>query len=258
MEKEIIPREEAAVLGLTRYFTGRSCRNGHIADRYVNGGACAECVNGDKIITDAERETRVAERQQKLDWQRRRIEMAEERLKQRQEEQARRLELAEQRLKQRQEEQAERLELAQQRAQRQEKSALITDENRAVRGVSVAARSEMLKIKIAIPYYDLPAMKGFVHGLASVRIPGIRVIDVCPNLIPKFCAEPVFIYVFLVHPEDRALVFQAQDEFMNEMKGAERLEQIRINNERIIQQLNDEKDAEDNGDPGDTLENLMR
>jgi multidrug efflux pump subunit AcrA (membrane-fusion protein) len=240
MEKEIIPREEAAVLGLTRYFTGRSCRNGHIADRYVNGGACAECVNGDKIITDAQRETRVAERQQTLDWQRRRIELAEARLKQRQAEQT------------------ERLELARQRAQRQEKSALITDENRAVRGVSVAARSEMLKIKIAIPYYDLPAMKGFVHGLASVRIPGIRVIDVCPNLIPKFCAEPVFIYVFLVHPEDRALVFQAQDEFMNEMKGADRLEQIRINNERIIQQLNDEKDAEDNGDPGDTLENLMR
>lgn len=222
MEKEIITHEEASNRGLTRYFTGRACRNGHIADRYVNGGACAECINGDKILTDAQRESRLRMAEQKLANETARIQLAKERL------------------------------------EAKKQAAVITDENRAVRGVSVAARSEMLKIKIAIPYYDLPAMKAFVHGLASVRIPGVRVIDVCPNLIPKFFAEPVFIYIFMVHPEDRALVFQAQDEFMNEMKGKDRLEQIRRNNERIIQQLNDERDAEDNGDPGDTLENLMR
>lgn len=37
-------REEALALGLTRYFTGQPCKNGHIAERYESSGHCAECV----------------------------------------------------------------------------------------------------------------------------------------------------------------------------------------------------------------------
>jgi hypothetical protein len=41
----IITKEEAAQQGLSRYFTGKPCRNGHISERYTKGGQCAFCSN---------------------------------------------------------------------------------------------------------------------------------------------------------------------------------------------------------------------
>jgi hypothetical protein len=38
----ILRREDALALGLKRYFTGKPCRNGHIAERSVRG-MCLEC-----------------------------------------------------------------------------------------------------------------------------------------------------------------------------------------------------------------------
>ncbi|EUD09187.1 TPA: hypothetical protein ACHWKL_001376 [Providencia stuartii] len=40
---EIITRKEAATLGKLRYFTGKRCKNGHVAERYVGNGACVTC-----------------------------------------------------------------------------------------------------------------------------------------------------------------------------------------------------------------------
>ena len=37
-------RAEAKALGLTKYSTGKPCRKGHLADRYVTTGGCAECL----------------------------------------------------------------------------------------------------------------------------------------------------------------------------------------------------------------------
>jgi hypothetical protein len=48
---EIISREEAKAQGLTRYFTGKPCRNGHLAERYVGG-------NTPCVVCDAENQTR--------------------------------------------------------------------------------------------------------------------------------------------------------------------------------------------------------
>jgi hypothetical protein len=39
----IISRDEARALGLKRFFTGKPCRRGHIAERSVSGGTCREC-----------------------------------------------------------------------------------------------------------------------------------------------------------------------------------------------------------------------
>ena len=39
----IITREEAQEQGLTKYFTGKPCKHGHLAERYVNQNACIEC-----------------------------------------------------------------------------------------------------------------------------------------------------------------------------------------------------------------------
>lgn len=43
MEK--IERKHAVVAGLKTYFTGKPCKNNHIAYRYTQSGACSQCVN---------------------------------------------------------------------------------------------------------------------------------------------------------------------------------------------------------------------
>ena len=40
---EIISRKEAKAQGLKRYFTGKPCKYGHVAERRVIGGACVDC-----------------------------------------------------------------------------------------------------------------------------------------------------------------------------------------------------------------------
>lgn len=41
---KIITREKAKEKNLIKFFTNRACRNGHIAERYVNDGKCIICV----------------------------------------------------------------------------------------------------------------------------------------------------------------------------------------------------------------------
>lgn len=36
-------REEAAALGVRRYFSGEPCPHGHVAHRYTQNGYCVEC-----------------------------------------------------------------------------------------------------------------------------------------------------------------------------------------------------------------------
>lgn len=39
-----ISRGEARKRGLTRYFTGKPCVAGHVAERRVNNFSCVECI----------------------------------------------------------------------------------------------------------------------------------------------------------------------------------------------------------------------
>jgi hypothetical protein len=41
---EIIERKDAMARGLSQYFTGRPCKNGHVTHRYTSSGACSGCV----------------------------------------------------------------------------------------------------------------------------------------------------------------------------------------------------------------------
>lgn len=47
----IITRKEAQLSGLTKYFTGKECVNGHLAERYVQSGTCSQCINGNSPST---------------------------------------------------------------------------------------------------------------------------------------------------------------------------------------------------------------
>jgi hypothetical protein len=41
---EIVTKQQAKDRGLKRYFTGVPCKRGHICERYIQGGACIECM----------------------------------------------------------------------------------------------------------------------------------------------------------------------------------------------------------------------
>ena len=43
MEVKIISRKTALEEKLSRYFTGKPCKRGHIAERYTKNRACVEC-----------------------------------------------------------------------------------------------------------------------------------------------------------------------------------------------------------------------
>jgi 5-methylcytosine-specific restriction endonuclease McrA len=44
----IIARKEAKALGLVRYFTGKPCPKGHIAERFTKYGQCLDCVTASR------------------------------------------------------------------------------------------------------------------------------------------------------------------------------------------------------------------
>lgn len=39
----VITRKEAKEIGAKRYFTGKECKYGHVADRFCSSGRCSEC-----------------------------------------------------------------------------------------------------------------------------------------------------------------------------------------------------------------------
>lgn len=41
----LISRTTAHTEGLPRYYTGISCKNGHVSERYVSTGGCIDCLN---------------------------------------------------------------------------------------------------------------------------------------------------------------------------------------------------------------------
>lgn len=57
----IISRAEAKARGLTRYFTGKPCKHGHIAERRVEGG-CIECIRERERLPDAMERRRIRKR----------------------------------------------------------------------------------------------------------------------------------------------------------------------------------------------------
>lgn len=48
MSIKIIKRKQAILQGLTRYFTGKPCKRGHLVERYVSTGTCLNCLK-DKV-----------------------------------------------------------------------------------------------------------------------------------------------------------------------------------------------------------------
>jgi len=49
VSQPIVKRSAAKAVGLTRYFTGKPCPHGHVAERYVTSGGCCECTHNKAV-----------------------------------------------------------------------------------------------------------------------------------------------------------------------------------------------------------------
>jgi hypothetical protein len=58
----IVLRAEAKSFGLTRYFTGKPCKHGHVCERYTSDGICVECKAQRQIEWAKTNSAHVAER----------------------------------------------------------------------------------------------------------------------------------------------------------------------------------------------------
>lgn len=77
----IISRAEARASGLTKYFTGRPCKAGHLEPRYVSNGHCPSCVS--QQSSEWSRNNREAKRQHGKTWYYANVEAERERSRQR-------------------------------------------------------------------------------------------------------------------------------------------------------------------------------
>ena len=50
---EIKTRRQAMADGENKYFTGKPCKHGHMNFRYVQSGACYDCINSDRINAES-------------------------------------------------------------------------------------------------------------------------------------------------------------------------------------------------------------
>ena len=63
---KLLTKKDAEEQGLTRYFTGKPCPYGHIADRFVSTRACSVCVRERKHRWNKENPAQVAK--QRREW----------------------------------------------------------------------------------------------------------------------------------------------------------------------------------------------
>lgn len=65
---DIIDRKTAKAKGLVRYFTGRPCKHGHIAERQTSNGVCCECAKSISKAYSAKNREKVRERQRQYEY----------------------------------------------------------------------------------------------------------------------------------------------------------------------------------------------
>lgn len=53
IRRELSTRRQALIAGELTYFTGKPCKNGHIAPRYVSTGGCLECLRERQGVSEA-------------------------------------------------------------------------------------------------------------------------------------------------------------------------------------------------------------
>ena len=165
---EIIARKHARAAGLTKYYTGEACKNGHIDFRYVQSGTCQSCIrlgntgNDPGVIAATE-----ALKQAKL---------------------------------------AAALRLQEDEAKRKAEAVALANSQNAVASARVDARAQLQQVRVRCYDVDVGLLKASAHALALARFPSLMLGDVWPGLLPVDKAAGTAIYKVNVHPEDEKVL----------------------------------------------------
>lgn len=142
---EIITRQQAITLGLSKYFTGESCRNGHVAPRYVQSSTCQDCIKVSVPAVNIE---------QRLQLQQQRMALEQSKFDQR----------------------AERLALAKRKADLSEKRLALR---------TSAKRKALVPFRPMLHYADVEFFKSMMFAQSMMSDPTITMDDLLTNKAPE-------------------------------------------------------------------------
>lgn len=190
-----ITRKDALSKGLSKYFTGVACKNGHTAERYVQSGTCEECIRESRAIMISPKNGEILP-PQRSEIQQTRINIEQQKLALK----AQKLNLERQKLELRLERapvQAQTLELRVQaraeRAERRERKSL--------------AHSRLVDVFLFIDPLDYQTVTTMVWAYAAQRAPSLKLEDVVTGRELKDSR-----FVLRCFPEDKAEILRVAGE----------------------------------------------
>lgn len=180
---EIITRTAAIESGLKKYFTGEPCKNGHLAERYVQSCTCELCIRG------AVPNSITAERRSEISQQRLEIDLIKA------ETAALRAKVA-----------ADRLELTRQKAEQrlvERAETVVTREQKAEQRLALkATRSEMVTINVVVHNDDYELFRGSLLAISRMSDPSIQLYDLMGKQRPLIAGSEKRYQINLFHNDE--------------------------------------------------------
>lgn len=181
---DIITRQQALSLRLSKYFTGEPCKNGHVAERYTYSCTCQLCIRESTTLVsrsadvEAERLKTGLERaeldQKKKEMANRRLQLNEERLRLSRESAERRFAIAEQKL-------------------------ALSEKRLSLR--PKPKRKDLVPFRAMLHYADVELFKATMWAYAIMSDPSITMVELMTNKTPAVVGEKA-IHTFLVFQVD--------------------------------------------------------
>jgi hypothetical protein len=183
---EILSRKNAIAAGELKYFTGKPCKNNHLAPRYVQSSTCEECIHPK---TNEKPTKTVGMREQQLKINEAKLKLAQERAA-----------INEAKLK-----------LAQERTARlslQTELALARQRDREINKERLKTRSELIGYKIRLWDKDVAAYRQIVFSRSAERQPALQLGDVFSSRSPTGREGNSGMYYFHCFIEDRESLYE--------------------------------------------------
>ncbi len=228
---ESMTRKEAISRGMKKYFTGKPCKNGHLAQRFVQSGTCEECIKNSHamILLPKQAEIINPERQNMLD------QFNEHQLILRQQRE-RKLSIEEKALDLKKLEFEMKMAIA---AQKLTTQKIDRQERAERREQTTLNKTQLVDVNVFSWPKDYPAMTMMVWGFAAQRDARLKPEDVNTGRTLSDCR-----FVMRCFPQDKMEILRRTNEIFHSRQEPLNIEQKRL---EIAAQLDAE--LEDNGQP---------
>lgn len=231
---EIITRSAAIRAGLKKYFTGEPCKNGHLAERYVQSCTCELCIRGDvpnSIVSPKQPSQvsldRLAIDRLKADAAALRARVAADNVelnRQRSETAALRAKVA-----------SDRLDLTRQKAAQrlvERAETVVTREQKAEQRVALkATRSELVAIDIKIHNDDYEMFRESLLAISRLTDPSIQLFDLIGKHKPRISGAEKIYRICIFHT-DEADIRQLEEAFLVPRQEAQEKKRKALMDER--------------------------